>query len=594
MSAPFLPRPARAAGRVFAWLLIAAVIALVAVVAWIGVRGALAYDHLRTAQQSAGDIAGQLDDIGAAASAIDDLAARTAAARDLTSDPIWTAVEGVPWLGPQLHAVARVAEAIDIVVADAAAPIAAVAGDFGTEAFRPVDGRIDTAVFTSLEEPAWRAADAAAAAREGIADLDRSGLMGVVADAVTEVDTLLHQAATATDALARTSSLLPALLGADGPREHLLLVQNNAEWRSLGGIVGATTLIRTNEGRIALSGQLASSDFTKYPDAVLDLGEYETVYQAKPGRFIQNVTQVPDFALTGRLAQEFAQREGERVGSVIALDPVALSYLLESTGPVTLPTGDELTSDNAVDLLLNEVYFRYEIPAMQDAFFASAAAAVFEKLTAGGADPARLIEALARAGDERRLLLWSAEESEQELLAETTLSGPLPASDPDTARLGVYFNEGGGSKMDYYVTPDVRLTWADCAAGTRTRELTLDITLTSDAPADAGESLPEYLTAGGNYGVEPGVARTVGDVYLPAGFEVVTFHTATGRSAGGGMVGDRQVLSYVLDLEPGESGSVTVTARAVTDVTAAEAWVTPTADASLSPTVRADCSENYN
>lgn len=569
MSAPFLPRPARTAGRVFAWLLIAAVIALVAVAAWVGVRGALAYDHLRTAQQSAGDIAGQLDDIGAAASAINDLAAHTATARELTSDPIWTTVEGAPWVGPQLHAVARVAEAIDIVVTDAAAPIAAVAGGFGTEAFRPVEGRIDTAVFTSLEQPAWRAAEAAAAARQDIADLDRNGLMGVIADAVAEVDTLLDQAATVTDALARTSSLLPALLGADGPREHLLLVQNNAEWRSLGGIVGATAVIRTDNGSIRLIGQRPGSQYKQYSPAdppVADLADYESIYQTKPGRFMMNVTQVPDFAVTASLAREFAAREGNAVRSAVAIDPVALSYLLDATGPVLLPTGDELTSANAVDLLLNEVYFRYTEPARQDAFFAAAADAIFQSLTDGAVDPTKLIMALTRAGEERRLHLWSADETEQSILAETSLASALPPNDHETARWGVYFNDGTGSKMDFYVTPEVSLTHNDCATGIRTREVTLDITLTSNAPADA-DSLPWYITGGGVYGVEPGVARTVGDVYLPAGFEVVTFHTATGRSVGGGLVGDRQVLSYVLDLEPGESGSVTVTARAVTDVT---------------------------
>ena len=43
---------------------------------------------------------------------------------------------------------------------------------------------------------------------------------------------------------------------------------------------------------------------------------------------------------------------------------------------VDLPTGDQLTSDNAVSCCSQDVYARYEIPAEQDAFFASAAAAV--------------------------------------------------------------------------------------------------------------------------------------------------------------------------------------------------------------------------
>lgn len=589
MPEPFLPSPARTAGRVIVWALLAAVVLAVAAIVWLGVRGAMAYDHLRTAQQSAVEIAGQLDDIGAAAGAIDDLGAHTSAARNLTSDPIWAGAEALPWIGPQLAAVANVADAIDRVVTDAAAPIAAVAGDFGTDAFRPVDGRIDTAVFAELEAPSWDAAEVAASARDDIAAVDRRPLLPIVEDAVDEVDALLQQATTATDALARASSLLPSMLGADGPRDHLLVTQNNAEWRTLGGIVGAASVIRTNEGRIALTGQLSSSDVASYDQPVLDLGEYETIYQLKPGRYLQNVTQVPDFSLTGRLAQEFAAREGQRVGSVISLDPVALSYLLDATGPVQLPTGDELTSDNAVQLLLNDVYLRYEDPRVQDAFFASAAAAVFQALTGGDVDPAKLVAALGRAGTEHRLLLWSADEAEQELLAETTLSGPVPATDDDTARLGVYFNDGTGSKMDYYVTPDVTLTWDGCGPGSTPRTLTLDVSLTNTAPTDAATSLPRYITGGGAFGVPAGTARTVGEVYLPAGFDVVTSVNGNGTGFGGGMVGDRQVLSYTMDLEPGETKTITIAVRADTAITDAEAWMTPTADADLAPVLQSSC-----
>ncbi|WP_405371708.1 MULTISPECIES: DUF4012 domain-containing protein [unclassified Microbacterium] len=589
MSEPFLPRPLRLAGRVFAWVLGALLLVAIALAVWLGVRGGLAYGHLTAAQERATGLAGQLDDIGGAVESIDALGRDTSAAQELTSDPIWNAAEGLPWVGPQLAAVGTVADTIDRVVTDAASPIAAVAGDFGAGAFVPVDGRIDTAVFAALEDPAWQAADVTASARDDLATLDRTALIGLVDDAVADVDTLLNQAATATDALARTSTLLPSMLGADGARDHLLLVQNNAEWRSQGGIVGAATLLQTDAGEIELGSQLSSDDFDTYAEPVLDLGDYETIYQKKPGRFIQNITQVPDFAFTGQLGREFAKRAGEEITSVVSLDPVALSYLLEATGPVALPTGEELTSDNAVDLLLSEVYTRSDNPAFQDAFFAAAAASVFDALTGGDVDPAKLVAGLGRAGTEHRLLLWSADEAEQQLIAETTLAGAIPTSDDDTARLGVYFNEGGGSKMDYYVTPDVALNWSGCAEVSTPRTLTLDITLTSDAPADAATSLPEYVTAYGIFGVPAGIARTVGEVYLPEGFEVVGTVNGDGGGFGGGMVDGRQVLTYTVDLDPGETKTVTIAVRADTDITDAEAWVTPTADSSVSPSVQASC-----
>ena len=47
----------------------------------------------------------------------------------------------------------------------------------------------------------------------------------------------------------------------------------------------------------------------------------------------------------------------------------------------TLPTGDQLTADNAVQLLLSDVYARYPVPAHQDLFFAAAADAVFDAVS---------------------------------------------------------------------------------------------------------------------------------------------------------------------------------------------------------------------
>jgi hypothetical protein len=64
-------------------------------------------------------------------------------------------------------------------------------------------------------------------------------LIGVVGTAVDRADDLFSSVSTAVDTLSRTSRLLPDMLGRNGPRTYLVLVQNNAEWRSLGGIAGA-------------------------------------------------------------------------------------------------------------------------------------------------------------------------------------------------------------------------------------------------------------------------------------------------------------------------------------------------------------------
>jgi hypothetical protein len=210
---------------------------------------------------------------------------------------------------------------------------------------------------------------------------------------------------------------------------------------------------------------------------------------------MQDVNLTPDFAVSGALAAEMWRIEfGLEVDGVISMDPVTLSYLLAATGPITLATGDVLSAENAVQLLLTDVYTRYDQAADQDAFFAAAAASVFTAVAGGSADPVKLLTALSKAGDEHRVLVWSAHKEDQAVLADTTIAGGLPVSDGDTKRFGVYLNDGTGSKMDTYLDG-------------------VDVTLTSTAPADAAASLPDYITGGGAFGTAPGNIKTVVSVY---------------------------------------------------------------------------------
>lgn len=570
------------AGRIFAWVLASALILLVAATAWVGVRAALAYSHLHNAQTAASELAATIADPAAVAEVIPAIAADTGAARELTDDPIWATVEALPWIGPHLQALSTVAAAIDDVARSALSPLAETAAALPADAIRVQDGRLDITAFVEIRDSASAGALVIERAAESVDGIDARALLAPARGAVDEVGALLDDTATTTAALARTAALLPAMLGVDGPRDYLVLFQNNAEWRSLGGIPGAMALVHTDDGAIALGAQATAAEFPRYAEPALSLPpEVQAIFGTHPGRWFQNVTQVPDFALAGELAREMWLRErGGTLDGVIAVDPVALSYLLGATGPVTLPTGDVLTAENAVSMLLNDVYVRYADPADQNAFFADAAATVFGALVDGGVDPTGLLNALARAGDENRLLIWSAHEEEQRLLDETTLAGRLPASDADMSRFGLYLNDGTGSKMDYYLRSSSTVDWTTCTtepSGAISGTVTLTTTLTNEAPVDA--PLPDYITGGGAFGVPPGTARTVGYIYLPTGFELLDAAITEGTGFGGGYHDGRRVLQFSADLAQGEASTVTVTARPVRPGAATVAIrTTPTID----------------
>jgi hypothetical protein len=594
-----IPPRARKVGAVVAAIVGGLLLVAIAAVAWIGVRGAMAYGHLRDAQTAAAPLMSTLGssvgDSAALASAVAGISADTAAARDLTGDAVWKAAEGLPWVGPQLAAVSTVSAALDEVVAGALTPMAGELAVLSPGAMTPQGGRIDTATFAAVHDEVAGAAASTTSAAASVDAIDAAALVRPLRDAVAEVRTLLNQTSSGADALARATALLPPMLGASGPRDYLVLFQNNAEWRSLGGIAGAMAVIHTDGGAMTLTQQDSAAAFPRAPESVLPLDpEIQAIYGQRPGQWMHNVTQVPDFALSGALAREmWARKHGTQVDGVIAIDPVALSYLLAATGPVTLPTGDVLTTDNAVQLLLNEVYLRYSNPAEQNAYFAAATAAVFDALATRSTDPGALLRALSRAGEERRLLMWSAHAEDQAVLEGTTLAGGLPANTAEASVFGVYLNDGTGSKMDYYGTADTSLAWDSCtldAAGAASGSGTLTVTIANGAPADAASSLPKYITGGGSSGVPPGTARTVGYIYLPEGFELTASDITGDTGFGGGMHEGRRVLTFSADLAPGASSTATVTVRTtVPTAPTLTVQATPTVQTGVTPPV-ATCS----
>lgn len=521
---------------------------LLAAIAWIGVRGMLAKNALQAAVPLAARLQSEIvaGDSAAATRTQSALAARVGTAADLTSDPIWKTAEHLPLAGTNLAVVRELAQIVEAVSTDALAPLTNVADKITLSEFKPVDGAINIAPLSAIHPQVSRATQALASAREAVTAIDTTNTLAVVADATATLRTEITSAAEAADAVNRAVTLLPAMLGGNGPRNYLLMFQNPAELRATGGITGALALVHTEKGRVTLAKQASSSNFPHYKTPVLPLAPATVgLYGEITGEYIQDVNLTPQFDQSAKLAQEMWKREfGVTVDGVLSIDPVTLSYLLRATGPLTLPTGDVLNSSNAVSLLLSEVYQRYDRPQDQDAFFAGAAASVFAAVSGGDLDPAALIGALARAGEERRILLWSTHPEDQAVLAATTLSGGLPVSTADQLRFGVYFNDATGAKMDYYLDTKLAVGQKVCRNDKRAN-YAVEVTLKNTAPADAAASLKPYVTGGGGFGVTPGNIKTIVIIYGPTQLQGLT------------ATQDDDVLKYHLSFDSGHQVATT-------------------------------------
>lgn len=534
---------------------------LLAAAAWVGIRALLVKQDLEQVVPLTSSLKQAVTEQDQAAVARDssELSSRASSAASLSGDPIWRAAEVIPFIGPNLTAVREIAQVADDLASKAVAPLARIATEVKAEDFKPQNGAIDVAPLEAARVPVSGAQVALTNAQKSVAAIDTSGTIGQVTSAVDQIEGELDALVPTVTALDNAVQLLPSMLGADGPKQYLLLIQNPAELRSGGGIPGALALLKTDGGKLTLEQQASSADFPRFQQPILPLpAETQGLYGSIVGEYIQNVTLTPKFSLSGELAQAmWQQRYGTTVDGVISVDPVTLSYLLGATGPVDLVTGDQLTQENAVSLLLSEVYARYPLPAQQDLFFAAAAKAVFDKVSAGDIDPIKLVDALTRAGSERRIMVWNADEQSRDVLAGTTLAGDLPAYSDERTGLGLYFNDGTGAKMDYYLTADTQVGSLVCRQDGKPYQV-VQVTVKNNAPADAGTSLPEYVTAGGAYGVSPGSVKTFVSAYGSPGLvNLGVMRDGASVSALSTSDDGYGVTQIPVQLAPGESTTLT-------------------------------------
>ena len=306
-----------------------------------------------------------------------------------------------------------------------------------------------------------------------------------------ELQTRIADAADLADRASRAVRLLPPMLGGSGRRTYLFLFQNNAEVRATGGIPGAFATITADRGKLTLGRQDDAKTIGAFRRPPTPLTAQErAVFGPGLGRFPQDVNFTPDFPRSAQLIAGMYRATNRRaVDGVVSVDPVALSYLLRGTGPVRT-AGRELSADNAVQLLLSQVYADIADPDRQNDFFNVAARSVFDAVSSGTGDPRALLEGLVTSASERRLLVWSAHPAEQRLLAPTALAGGLGARDPKAPQVGVYLNAALPYKLDYYLDHEVAVRSVSCV-GDR-QQLTTTVTLRSTVPANLS-SLSDYV-----------------------------------------------------------------------------------------------------
>lgn len=418
-------------------------------------------------------------------------------------------------------------------------------------------GRVDLDGLRQVEVAMRRAEQAS---RAPVARLDRLSLGGTpeeVADGVRaareELSPVPERLRSGADGLAA----LRGVLGGDGERRLLVVLQNNAELRATGGLVSVFAEATARDGQLVLGGfqeveEVAdlAADAREVP-APADFSALFSPYLAATTLW-KNVNMSADVPTSSAvLAAVAAASLPRQHDAIVWVDVPAIAAVLRATGPVALPDGSSLSADNAVRRLLSDAYANVEDTdegqsRRRDVLRAAADAVLAQLLSPSSTtSAAALARELAPAAAGRHLAVWSQQEQEQRLLESAGLAGSTAARAGDLSSIAVHNlgdGTGFGNKLDYYSRRQLTVRVEVDSDEARVEQ---EVAIRNTAPTSG---LPTYVSGR----TDPGIAKLLVTFGVPEQAEALSFDRGGTRlPATPQPLGDHLLLTDVVLIPPG-------------------------------------------
>jgi len=377
--------------------------------------------------------------------------------------PVLRAGAWLPVAGRTVDAVRGIAEA-GATTAEAANVLAAALAEVpgGPAGLAPSNGVLPIERIPPLAEAAKEADVLMTKAVSRLAEAPDSLLIGPVAPARRTAEEELRRLNETIHAASSLLQGLPGFLGADGPRRYFFGAQNPAELRGTGGLIGAYSILRIDDGRFRLGPfvpihSLPAPRLDQVPPPNEDYAANYDRFRGD-GRFWTAINVMPDFpSVAQAILNSYEAATGEGLDGVILADPFALAALLAASGPVELP-GHEILIDahNVVPFTTNEAYSLLPDPEARKRLLGDVARAAFERFIAQPSADLEDLKLLLQAAADRHLLAYSENPRMQEGLLATPVGGALVPVDSKGDLVSVVVNSAAGSKVDFYQDRDIR------------------------------------------------------------------------------------------------------------------------------------------
>lgn len=252
-------------------------------------------------------------------------------------------------------------------------------------------------------------------------------------------------------------TLVEELLGGNGPRKYLFLLQNNHEARATGGFIGTYALLDVQHGVV----RKFFVDGIFNPDGQLreNIVPPKPIQKISSGWSLHDSNWFPDFPASAEKAIFFYEKTGgPTVDGVVALTPTVMKKLLAVTGPIDLPQyGLTVDADNFMPVIQEQVEEKYNKEENKPKqVLADLSTELLERVFASQ-DKETILgvgQALTEGLNEKHILLYARHPETEALIDAAGWSGRVLDTDKDY--LSVVHTNINGYKTDGVIDETIR------------------------------------------------------------------------------------------------------------------------------------------
>lgn len=246
-------------------------------------------------------------------------------------------------------------------------------------------------------------------------------------------------------------------------RLYLFPAQNSAEIRASGGFPGSVGFIEIHDGILSIQ-PFMSVYSVLHPNtaARAKITQQEVRIFTERMYAPRDVDFCPDFERVAQIwSYAYTDLWHNNADGIISATPVIIQKLLSVCDePIVLSNGMTLDGNTATRVIQRDIYFEYKRAGMNvypeedmtDILFEETVQKTMSMLTSD-LDAGKLLDlcrVIKESIDERIIMMWMADEDEEEIIRQAGWSGSLN-TDPEDPKLGIFFSSEQSGKMGYFL-----------------------------------------------------------------------------------------------------------------------------------------------